>query len=280
MQTIPSTSGSFEKSKNPALVGMNLCDRTIRIQKPRNLLQKTGLAVQDWLERRVAGVSVYGDPPVYDSSTFGWAKEVESEWKLIRAELDQVMKFKDQMPSFHEILKEVHMITTDDQWKTYFLAGIGMDCRENAKRCPETMRLLGKIPGMKTAFFSILAPHKHIPAHRGAFNGILRFHLGLMVPEPREKVRIRIGNDIHHWSEGKSLIFDDTFNHEVWNDTDGYRVVLFVDFARPLKQPFQGINEAFLNMASLAPFLREAGTKQKTWEKKFYRDAKSPAKPS
>lgn len=249
---------------------INLHDRTIRIQKPRNWAQRTGLALQDWLEKRVAGVSIHGDPSVYDSRVFPWAAEVESEWKLIRTELDQVMAFRDQIPSFHEILKEVNTISTDDQWKTYFLAGIGMDCRENARRCPETMRLLGKIPGMKTAFFSILSPRKHIPAHRGAFNGILRFHLGLMVPEPREKVRIRIGNDVHNWTEGKSLIFDDTYNHEVWNDTEGHRVVLFVDFARPLKSPFHQVNEAMLNMASLAPFLREAGTKQKIWEKKFY----------
>ena len=143
MQTIQTTSGRFEKSKNPALVGINLCDRTIRIQKPRSLLQRTGLAVQDWLERRVAKVSVHGDPPVYNSVTFGWAQEIEREWKLIRSELDQVMKFKDQIPSFHEILKEVQMITTDDQWKTFFLAGIGMDCRENAKRCPDADLLTG-----------------------------------------------------------------------------------------------------------------------------------------
>jgi beta-hydroxylase len=250
--------------------GRNLCDRTIRISPPRNLVHRAGLAMQDWLERRVADVSLHGDPPVYDSATFPWAAEVESEWRVIRAELDQVLQYRDKIPSFHEILKEVNTITTDDQWKTYFLAGIGMDCSGNARRCPETMRILKKIPGMTTAFFSILSPHKHIPAHRGAFNGILRFHLGLLVPEPREKVRIRIGNDIHHWSEGKSLIFDDTFNHEVWNDTDGYRVVLFVDFARPLRQPFHKLNTSFLNMASMAPFLREAGKKQTTWEKKFY----------
>ncbi|MBM3844829.1 MAG: aspartyl/asparaginyl beta-hydroxylase domain-containing protein [Verrucomicrobia bacterium] len=250
--------------------GTNLHDRTIRLNAPRNLLQKTGVVLQDWLERRVAGASIHGDPAVYDSRTFSWAAEVENEWHLIRRELDQVMTFRDRIPSFHEILKEAGTITADDQWKTFFLAGIGMDCRENARRCPETMRLLGKIPGMKTAFFSILSPRKHIPAHRGAFNGVLRFHLGLLVPEPRSQVRIRIGNDFYHWTEGKSLIFDDTYNHEVWNDTDGYRVVLFVDFARPLKQPFHRLNEAFLNMASVAPFLREAGAKQKTWEKKFY----------
>jgi beta-hydroxylase len=216
-------------------------------------------------------VSRHGDPHIYDSATFPWAAEVEAGWKLIRKELDQVMQCRDQIPSFQEIIKEVSTITTDQNWKTFFLSGIGMDCSENAKRCPETMKLLGKIPGMKTAFFSILSPHKHIPAHRGAFNGILRFHLGLMVPEPREKCRIRIGNDYRHWTEGKSLIFDDTFNHEVWNDTEGYRVVLFVDFARPLWFPFHQMNGALLSIGALAPIMREAGANQKKWEKKFYR---------
>lgn len=228
------------------------------------------LSAQDALERFVAKVSVQGDPMLYRTEDFPWAMELEAEWKKIRAELDEVMTFRESMPSFHEILSEVETITTDHQWKTFFLAGIGMDCAENARRCPETMRLLGKIPGMKTAFFSILSPSKHIPAHRGAYNGILRYHLGLMVPEPKEQCRIRIGNQVRRWTEGKSLIFDDTFNHEVWNDTEGYRVVLFVDFARPLRSPFHALNNALLNMGSLAPFLREAGAKQKRWEKEFY----------
>ncbi|MGV3756947.1 MAG: aspartyl/asparaginyl beta-hydroxylase domain-containing protein [Verrucomicrobiota bacterium] len=248
---------------------INYHDRTIRLNPPKNAFNKLARGLFDWFERRVAGVSVNPDLHVYDNKTFPWAADVESDWKLVRAELDQVMKFRDQMPSFQDILKEVGNIQTDDQWKTYFLMGIGMDCTENAKRCPETMRVLNKIPGVKTAFFSILSPKKHIPAHRGAFNGVLRLHLALLVPEPREQVRIRIGNDIYNWTEGKALIFDDTYNHEVWNDTDGYRVVLFVDFARPLKSPWNKLLDGVLNMASLAPFLREAGMKQKKWEKKM-----------
>ncbi len=261
------------REPNPAAAekpGADLCDRKHRLDPPKSLAGRSLLAFQDALERGVARVSVHGDPPIYDSGVFPWAAEVESGWKRIRAELDQVMQYRDQMPSFHEILKEVTTITTDDQWKTFFLAGIGMNCEENARRCPETMKLLQKIPGMKTAFFSILSPRKHIPAHRGAYNGVLRFHLGLLVPAQREQCRIRIGNEFRHWSEGKSLIFDDTFNHEVWNDTDSYRVVLFVDFARPLKFPFHQMNEALLGIGALAPFLREAGARQKKWEKAFY----------
>jgi beta-hydroxylase len=248
----------------------NLCDRKHRLAPPKTLAGRFALATQDALESFVARVSVHGDRHIYDTKIFPWAAELEADWRKIRAELDQVMVYRDQMPSFQDILKEVSTIQTDNDWKTFFLAGIGMDCGENARRCPETMRLLGKIPGMKTAFFSILSPHKHIPAHRGAYNGVLRFHLGLLVPEPRERVRIRIGNDFRHWTEGKALIFDDTYNHEVWNDTDGYRVVLFVDFARPLKPPWHWMNERFLSIGAFAPFLREAGKKQTAWQKKFY----------
>jgi aspartyl/asparaginyl beta-hydroxylase (cupin superfamily) len=237
----------------------------------RSLLQSAGVGVQTALEWGVARVSRLGDPHIYDTRQFPWAAAIEGEWHLIRRELDQVMTFRDQMPSFQDILKEVGAIQSDNNWKTFFLSGIGMDCTENCKRCPETVRLLRKIPGMTTAFFSILSPGKHIPAHRGAWNGILRFHLGLQVPQPHERVRIRIGNDFYSWREGEALIFDDTFNHEVWNDTDGYRVVLFVDFARPLYQPFHWLNERFINLGALAPFLREAGEKQKRWQDAFWK---------
>ena len=272
MQTeIAQAPADSNQSVIPSAPTPDLCTRKHLINPPTTITGKTLQALQNGLESTVAKVSVHGDQPIYDSAVFPWAAEVEAGWKNVRAELDQVLKFRDQIPSFHEILKEVTTITTDNQWKTYFLAGIGMNCGENARRCPETMKLLQKIPGMKTAFFSILSPHKHIPAHRGAYNGILRLHLGLLVPEPRERCRIRIGNDYRHWTEGKTLIFDDTFNHEVWNDTDGYRVVLFVDFARPLRFPFHQMNGALLSIGALAPFLREAGEKQKKWEKKFYK---------
>jgi beta-hydroxylase len=233
-------------------------------------IDRCGIALQNGLEWAVARVSPLGDPHIYDPRQFPWVEGIECEWAAIRKELDAVMTFRDQMPSFQDILKEVGAIQSDDQWKTFFLAGIGMDCEENRKRCPQTVRLLGTIPGLTTAFFSILSPRKHIPAHRGAWNGILRFHLGLMVPEPRERVRIRIGNDFYSWREGEGLIFDDTFNHEVWNDTNGYRVVLFVDFARPLYQPFHWLNLRLLHFGALAPFLREAGAKQKRWQDAFW----------
>jgi aspartyl/asparaginyl beta-hydroxylase (cupin superfamily) len=253
----------------------NILDRTFRLNPPKTPLKKLMARFADAFEARLARASVIPDVPVYDNKHFPWVAEIESEWRKVRAELDEVMHYRDQMPSFQDIIKEVGQIQKDDQWKTFFLTGIGMDCEGNARRCPETMRILRKIPGMKTAFFSILSPGKHIPPHRGPYVGVLRLHLGLIVPEPREKVRIRIADQICHWEEGKCLVFDDTYNHEVWNDTDGYRVVLFVDFARPMKPPYNWLNDRVLNMATLAPFIREAKGKQSRWEKKMFGGAKN-----
>src|SRR6516164_3973770 len=105
----------------------------------RTFLERCGVAAQSAMEWSVARVSRHGDPHIYDTRLFPWAAEVEREWKLIRKELDAVMAFRDQMPSFQDILKEVGAIQSDNQWKTFFLAGIGMDCTPNALRCPATM---------------------------------------------------------------------------------------------------------------------------------------------
>ena len=75
---------------------------------------------------------------------------------------------------------------------------------------------------MKTAFFSILAPGKHLPPHRGPYKGVMRYHLGLLIPEPAEQCGIRVDTETRHWAEGESMIFDDTFEHEAWNDTDAH----------------------------------------------------------
>ncbi len=267
-QPLPNTAAA----SSPELLPADLCSRRHTLYLPRTWLGRAALKLQDWLEAAVAAASVHVDTPIYNNAQFSWLKDIEAGWQDVRAELDEVMVFRDQMPSFHEIIKEVSTITTDADWKTFFLQGIGMDCHENARRCPKTMALLEKIPNASTAFFSILSPHKHIPAHRGAYNGVLRLHLGLLVPQPNEDCRIRVADQYRHWQEGQALVFDDTFNHEVWNDTEGYRVVLFVDFARPLRKPWGALNRGFLKLGPLAPFLREAGNRQKRWEALFYKN--------
>ena len=126
------------------------------------------------------------------------------------------------------------------------------------------------MPGLRTAFFSILAHGKHIPPHRGAYNGVLRLHLGLKVPHSVSACRIRIANEVHHWHEGEVLVFDDSFQHEAWNDSNESRVVLFVDFARPLRHPWHWLNERLLDVGRFAPFLRDCNARQRRWATQFH----------
>ncbi|MGE0237840.1 MAG: aspartyl/asparaginyl beta-hydroxylase domain-containing protein [Parvibaculaceae bacterium] len=216
-----------------------------------------------------------GNPPVYDNRVFPWAVEVEKAAPKIRAELDRVLVRKAELPNFQDISSDVKTISTDQGWKTFFLLAFGMKSEQNIAQCPETWKAVQSIPGLKTAMFSIFEPGKHLPPHRGPYNGVLRLHLGLIVPEPRDKIAIRVKDQICHWSEGKVLIFDDAYEHEAWNHSDKTRVVLFVDFVKPLAFPANVVNWLLMNIALFTPFIREGLDNHKEWEKRFYAEAEA-----
>lgn len=223
----------------------------------------------DRLDRLVARASKLGDPAFFSHEDFLWAYGLEANWTEIRKELDAVLEHRDALPNFQDISTDQETITDDDRWKTFFLYGFGFRSDTNCARCPETARLVEAVPGMQTAMFSILAPGKHIPEHNGPYKGVVRYHLGLKVPEPREQCRIRVGDEIVTWEEGKSLIFDDTYEHEVWNDTDGERVVLFLDVVRPLRFPMNLLNGLVITAIARSPFIADAKRRHLAWERTF-----------
>ncbi len=233
-------------------------DRRLWIDPPRGWRGRTARWLLGCLESRIAAWSIHGDRPVYDRETFDWIDAAEARWEWVREEVSVVLENRESVPRFQDVFAGFVGIQNDDDWRTHFLIAMGRAVEPNAGRCPETMRLIHEIPGVRNAFFSILAPHKHIPPHRGPYNGLLRFHLALVVPEPRERCRIRIANEVHSWTEGDALVFDDTFRHAVWNDTDGIRVVLFIDFERPLRAPYHWLNARILDVISRAPPLTRA----------------------
>jgi ornithine lipid ester-linked acyl 2-hydroxylase len=246
--------------------GLQPMDRPSRITR-------VFMAIVAFAERLNFRYARLGNPPVYDPAIFPWAVEIEKAAPAIRAELDRILVRQDELPSFQDISADVKTISTDNRWKTFFLLGFGVRSEQNIAACPKTWEAMQKIPGLTTVMFSIFEPGKHLPAHRGPYNGVLRLHLGLIVPEPREKLAIRVRDEICHWQEGKVLIFDDAYEHEAWNHTDETRVVLFVDFVKPLKFPARLVNWLLMHMAVFTPFIREGLDNHKEWEKKFYAEA-------
>jgi len=235
--------------------------------------KKVGFALLQLIERIFARYSLHGTPTFFNNDDFAWTQILEDNWAAIRNELDEVvLKHRERLPNFQEISEDQTAITNDDDWKTFFLYGFGHKAEKNAARCPKTTEIIEQIPGMKTGFFSILSPGKHIPSHRGPYKGVIRVHLGLKVPGPKEQCRIRVGNDYRHWEEGEVMLFDDTHDHEVWNDTDGERVVLFLDVVRPLAPPLDRINRTVISLIGKSPFVQNAKKNQEQWERKLESD--------
>jgi ornithine lipid ester-linked acyl 2-hydroxylase len=230
------------------------------------------MGVVRWAERLNLKYAVYGNPPVYDNAVFPWAANIETAYPDIRRELKQILLRKSELPNFQDISSDVQTITRDAGWKTFFLVGFGKPSARNIALCPQTWEAVRHIPGLKTAMFSIFEPGKHLPAHRGPYNGVLRLHLGLIVPEARTgDIAIRVADRVCRWQEGKVLIFDDAYEHEAWNHTSETRVVLFVDFVKPTRFPASLINRILMSLAVFTPFIQEGMEKHKTWEEAFHK---------
>jgi ornithine lipid ester-linked acyl 2-hydroxylase len=225
------------------------------------------VAFAERLNRRCARL---GNPCIYDTAAFPWAARVEREWRAVRQELDCVLCRKVELPNVQEITADAASLSRDADWKILPLVAYGIRSQPNIEMCPETWRVVTGIPGLMTAMFSILEPGKRLPPHRGPYNGVLRLHLGLLIPEPRERLAIRVGPEQRHWQEGRVLIFDDAYEHEVWNESNRVRVVLFVDFVKPLRFPANLLNRLLLGLAAFTPFVREGRANLRQWERRFH----------
>lgn len=164
--------------------------------------------------------------PVWHPSDFEWLTPFEAAYGEILAEYRQARHGGD-LPAHHQKLNDA------GSWNVlYFFAG-GRRFDDNHAKCPVTSELLNNVPGIGEAgqaYFSILAPRTHIPAHGGPTNTRLRCHLGLEVPVG---ARIRVSDQTLTWTEGEWIVFDDSFDHEVWVDSDQHRAVLIIDTWHP-----------------------------------------------
>ena len=195
--------------------------------------------------------------PFLDRDTFSWVKELEAQTGAIRSELLPLMPHLDQIPAFHEISPDQARISKGDHWKTFVLVAFGETIAHNANLCPKTMTLLAGIPQLENAWFSILAPGYHIPPHRGPTRALVRCHLGLLVPDPADQCWLRVDSERRHWQEGVCLLFDDTYEHEVQNNTEGYRTVLFLDVQRPMDRVGTLLNRALLRGLKASAYVRD-----------------------
>ena len=207
-----------------------------------------------------------GRTEFFDPAQFPWIPGVEARADEIKEELDGLLSRVDQLPNFQDIQEEQRMLTQDDRWKVFVFYGYGLRADGNCRRCPRTAEIVESIPGMTTAMFSVLLPHKHIPPHVGPWKGVLRYHLAVRTPTDEAVAGIRVGSSTEHWRQGRSLVFDDTFDHQAWNDSDEIRVVLFVDVIRKLPWYLAVPNRAFIGAIRHSPFIKRALANNEAWQ--------------
>ena len=241
--------------------------------RPELRKKRLGRRAGRWLLKRLADFqarrSLVGNEPVLDKGAFPFLAPIEREWPAIRAELDSVLAERDRLPAFHEISPDQYRISHGDRWKVFILYGFGESNPKNCARCPDTTRLLQAVPGLQSAWFSILAPRYHIPRHRGVTKGVLRVHLGLKVPVRREDCTMEVDRTRVAWEEGKSFVFDDFYEHEVWNNTDEERAILLFDFVRPMTLPGRLVNSFLLWGVKQSAYYKDARRNLDSWDRRF-----------
>lgn len=187
-------------------------------------------------------------PPFVDiDSVYPSLRSLEAAYPAIREEALAVMDGVESIPAYDELDPVQHCISavTPGHWRVYFLRAMGRPAQPHSTRCPRTTQALAGVPNVFQAQFSILDPGKTVPAHRGPFAGYLRYHLGLVVPEV-DPPRLRVADEVRAWRNGEGMLFDDRFEHEVYNTSAGFRVVLIVDVLRPMPLPQRLVNRALV----------------------------------
>lgn len=178
----------------------------------------------------------------YDRALFPWLEQLEAATPAIRREALAVLEEggADIRPYVsHPEGAPVYQwaeLNHSPRWSTYFLWKDGIRLERQCAKCPATAAASEAVPVIDiprfgpTVMFSVLSPRTQIPPHSSVTNARLVVHLPLIVPPG---CRFRVGNDVRPWREGEAWVFDDTIDHEAWNDSDQIRVILMIDIWNP-----------------------------------------------
>ena len=181
----------------------------------------------------------------FERADFPWLDSFEAATDDIREEFLQVLDAEEGFTPYITYPDDVPHnqwaeLNNSPDWSAFHLYKMGKRIEENAAKCPKTMKLLANAPQPNqpgrtpAAMFSLLKPKTRIPPHTGVSNVRLVTHLPLIVPED---CGFRVGNETREWFPGKAWVFDDTIEHEAWNDSDKLRVVLIFDIWHPHLTP-------------------------------------------
>ncbi|MGB7206451.1 MAG: aspartyl/asparaginyl beta-hydroxylase domain-containing protein [Anderseniella sp.] len=239
----------------------------------RNWLQRKFVHYGEKFSRRLgtflAAQSTIPTTPYIDWHHIPEFKYLIDNTDKIREELKGILEHREHLPQWHELSHDQRGFKSTRDWKMFMLFGFRNRLNKNCAKAPITAEMLEKIPGMQTAWFSILGPQSHIKAHRGVTKGILTCHLPLIVPEARDKIAIRVAGEVLHWTEGEMVILDDTYLHDSWNNSDEERVNLIVHVDRPMRWRGRTMHNFFCWVLKKSSYFNEPRKNMANFEDHF-----------
>jgi aspartyl/asparaginyl beta-hydroxylase (cupin superfamily) len=196
-----------------------------------------------------------GDAPKYfDKHDYSWTQTIEDNTADIKKELlDFLAKDKELWPYFDK-----NIVSKQNSWKTIPFAAWGVQFRKNQKEAPKTSKILNSIPGLVSASFNMLDADSDILPHFGDTEGIMRCHLGLIIPGELPEVGFEVNGESRSWKEGALLIFCDAHEHRAWNHSKNQRFILLFDVIRP---EFSGQENQICAKVLASLFLQSLGAK-------------------
>jgi aspartate beta-hydroxylase len=176
----------------------------------------------------------------FDRRLFSWIRDYEARYTDIRRELDRLLpSARGRERVFDSEALEGENLRGYDAapgWNGYYFYRHGVRREDNCAACPVTAAALDSIDLIRVrehgpeAMFSVFTPGTHLLPHRGVTNARAVSHLPIIVPHD---CALRVGGEEHEWREGRTLVFDDTYEHEAWNRSAQVRVVLIADVWNP-----------------------------------------------
>jgi aspartyl/asparaginyl beta-hydroxylase (cupin superfamily) len=199
---------------------------TKNIWVPQEPIENLNLKMSDMILRRMPKLPLGGEDAMKAFPVLG---ELKKSHDKIKADLQYLLSHHEEIPALHEVHPR-DLYVAGRAWRTFLLKIWGHEITENTAAVPDTYAAICRIPGVHTALFSILAGGAEIVPHRGSAAGVIRFPYPLIVPKEPVQCWIEIGGHHFFWKEGEPLVFDDTREHWVKNQTLETRVVLIIDF--------------------------------------------------
>lgn len=209
------------------------------------------------VNRFLARQSLVGTQPFFAPSQVPGLDVLQGNWETIRDEALAILAKREKVPPLGSISPDHRRIAHNAAWKSYFFTGYGYKPRANRAKCPRTAALIDQVPNVVVAFFSIFEPGTYVPEHKGVTKAMLNVHLALVVPSGSGRCEIRVEDTRRGWTPGEFLIFDETFTHEVWNESGEPRVVLFLQVLRPMRWPGRLLGKLFLWCLKRTQFVQD-----------------------